>query len=279
VALSAALTSLAVMRFVSLLIVAVAAAMMLAAPLRAAPSAGVPRLAHAVVIVFENHERTDILSSGAAPEFEQLASTYAQATADYAVAHPSLPNYLALVSGSTHGVTNDCTDCPQSGQTIGSQLSAKHLPWAAYAEGYPNSSRFAKKHMPFLYFPGSASHVVRLQRFNPRKLPAYALVIPDLCNDMHDCPVATGDRWLRNFIAPLLTLKDTAIFVVFDEGTSNTGGGGNVALIIAGTAVQRHSIFKAATSHYGLLRTIETALGLPLLAHARTATPLTGIWH
>jgi acid phosphatase len=242
-------------------------------------AAGVPRIAHAVVIVFENHERGEILGSGAAPSFERLASTYAQATADYAVARPTLPNYLALVSGSTHGVTSDCTDCPQSGQTIGSQLSAKHLPWAAYAEGYPSSSRFAKKHVPFLYFPGSASHVLPLQRFNPRRLPAYSLLVPDLCNDMHDCSIATGDHWLHNFIAPLLTVKDTAIFIVFDEGTSNAAGGGNVALIVAGTAVRRHSVFKAATSHYGLLRTIESALGLPLLGHARTATPLTGIWH
>jgi len=261
------------------LILAVAAAVMLARPVGAASAAGVRRLTHAVVIVFENHERSDILGAGAAPEFEQLASTYAQATADDAVAHPSLPNYLALVSGSTHGVTSDCTDCRQSGQTIGSQLSAKHLPWAAYAKGYPSSSRFAKKHVPFLYFAGSASHVLPLQRFNPRKLPAYSLVVPDLCNDMHDCSIATGDHWLHNFIAPLLTVKDTAIFIVFDEGTSNAGGGGNVALIVAGTAVRRHSVFKAATSHYGLLRTIESALGLPLLGHARSATPLTGIWH
>ena len=124
------------LRSLSLSIVALAAAVMLAPPLRAAPAAGVPRLTHTVVIVFENHERSDILGSSAAPTFQHLASTYAQATADYAVGHPSLPNYLALVSGSTHGVTSDCTDCPQSGQTIGSQLSAKHLPWAAY-QGLP----------------------------------------------------------------------------------------------------------------------------------------------
>jgi phosphatidylinositol-3-phosphatase len=95
---------------------------------------------------------------------------------------------------------------------------------------------------------------------------------------MHDCSIRTGDRWLHSFIAPLLTAKDTAIFIVFDGGTSNAGGGGNVALIVAGTAVRRHTTFAAATSHYGLLRTIESALGLPLLAQARTAPPLTGIW-
>lgn len=250
------------------MLAAIAASVVLAHP------APIPRLAHVVVIVFENHGRSEIIGSSEAPTFNRLASTYAQATAYDAVAHPSLPNYLALVSGSTHGVTSDCTDCPQSGPTIGSQLSTRRRSWDAYAEGYPGSSRFAKKHVPFLYFPGGASHVRPIARFDAGRLPAYALVVPDLCNDMHDCSVSTGDHWLRGFIAPLLTKKSTAIFIVFDEGTSNQ----NVALIVAGTAVRRHSTFSAATSHYGLLRTIETALGLPLLGHARTATPLTGIW-
>jgi phosphatidylinositol-3-phosphatase len=244
-----------------------------------ASASDVPRIAHVVVIVFENHERNAVLGAGVAPTFEHLASAYAQAPAYYAVAHPSLPNYLALVSGSTHGVTSDCTDCVQTGPTIGTQLSAKHLRWAAYAEGYPSSSRFAKKHVPFLYFPKDASHVLPLERFNPRQLPTYSLVIPDLCHDMHDCSVATGDRWLHNFIPPLLNVNDTAIFIVLDEGTSNLGGGGNVPLIVAGTAVRRHTVFKSATSHYGLLRTIESALGLPYLGQARSATPLTGIFN
>jgi len=249
-----------------------------ARPGSTASAVRVPRIGHVVVIVFENHERQDVLGSGLAPTFEHLASTYAQATAYYAVAHPSLPNYLALVSGSTHGVTTDCVDCVQTGPTIGTQLSARQLSWAAYAEGYPSSSRFAKKHVPFLYFPRDASHVLPLERFNPRKLQSYSLIIPDLCHDMHDCSVATGDRWLRNFILPLLNVKDAAIFIVFDEGTSNLDGGGNVPLIVAGTAVRRHTVFKATTSHYGLLRTIEAAFGLPYLGNARSATPMTGIF-
>ena len=245
-------------------------------PGSAAPLSG-PRIAHVVVIVFENHERSDILGSGSAPTFDHLASTYAQATSYDAVAHPSLPNYLALVSGSTHGVTSDCTACVQSGPTIGTQLSAKHLRWAAYAEGYPSSRRFAKKHVPFLYFPHDAAHVFSIEHLDPRNLPTYSLVVPDLCHDMHDCSVATGDHWLHDFIPPLLTVRNTVIFIVFDEGTSDLGGGGNVPLIAAGTAVRRHTVFRAATSHYGLLRTIESALGLPLLGRARSATPLTGI--
>ncbi len=238
----------------------------------------VPRLAHVVVIVFENHERGAVLGAGSAPTFDRLAARFAEVTHDDAVAHPSLPNYLALVSGSTHGVTSDCTDCMQHGPTIGSQLTAAHRRWAAYAEGFPGAAGFAQKHVPFLYFPGGAAHVLALDRFDPAHLPAYSLVIPDLCHDMHDCSVETGDRWLRGFIAPLLSLADTAIFIVFDEGTSDAGGGGNVPLVIAGTAVRPHSSFTPPTSHYGVLRTTEALLGLAPLGRARTARLITGVW-
>jgi phosphatidylinositol-3-phosphatase len=238
----------------------------------------VPRIQHVVVVIFENEERRSVLGSGDAPTFDRLAADYAQATNYRGVAHPSLPNYLALVSGSTHGVADDCTDCPQTGPTIGTQLSARRSSWAAYAEGYPSSPRFAKKHVPFLYFPGGSQHVFDLSRFNPRHLPAYSLVIPNLCNDMHDCSVSTGDQWLSTFIKPLLAVKRTAVFIVFDEGTTDLGGGGNVPLIIAGSAVKRHSVITGATTHYSLLRTSEALLGLTPLGHAGSAPLLTGIW-
>jgi phosphatidylinositol-3-phosphatase len=105
-----------------------------------------------------------------------------------------------------------------------------------------------------------------LSAFDPARLPAFALVTPDLCDDMHDCSIATGDAWLSTFIKPLLAVKRTAVFIVFDEGSSNVGGGGHVALLIAGSSVKPHSQFTPPTSHYGLLRTAEDALGLPALS-------------
>src|SRR5207247_11474253 len=139
-----------------------------------------------------------------APTFTSLGRQYARLTNYFGVTHPSLPNYLALVSGSTHGITDDCTSCSVGGMTIGDQLTRAHRTWNAYAEGYPAGARFRKKHVPFLYFRGGASHVLPLSRFDVRNLPAYAFVVPDLCNDMHDCPVATGDTWLKRFVRPLL---------------------------------------------------------------------------
>ncbi len=239
----------------------------------------VPRLAHVVVVVFENREDSDVLGPATdTPTFHALAARYARVTQYDAVAHPSLPNYLALVSGSTQGITSDCTSCTARGPSIGTLLTRAHLPWGAFAEGYPSSPRFAKKHEPFLYFAGQASHVRPLTALDPRALPAYALVTPDLCDDMHDCSAATGDAWLARFVRPLLKVPRTAVFITFDEGTTDEGGGGHVATIVAGTAVRPHSATARPASHYSLLRTVEDALGLPHLGMSARAAPITGIW-
>jgi phosphatidylinositol-3-phosphatase len=240
--------------------------------------AQVPRIAHVVLIVFENHERSSVLGSGAAPTFDALAAQYAQATDYHAIAHPSLPNYLALISGSTHGVTGDCLSCPQTGSTIGSQLTSAGRRWGAFAEGYPRGAHFDKKHVPFLYFAHDAAHVRPLGAFTPTALPAFSFITPNRCHDMHDCSVSTGDAWLRGFVKPLLKRPSTAIFIVFDEGTTTAGGGGLVPLIVAGSAVQRRTTITQTADHYSLLRTIEDALGLSPLGYAADATPLTGIW-
>lgn len=256
------------------------AAVVLAGALFALPAAAtptVPHLAHVVVIVFENHERQAVLGSGDAPTFDRLAAHYVNLTDYDAVTHPSLPNYLALVSGSTQGITSDCTDCSAPGTSIGTLLTSAHRSWAAYAGGYPSSSRYAKKHEPFLYFAGQGAHVKPLTSFKPGALPAYSFVSPDLCDDMHDCSVATGDAWLAKFVPPLLRVPRTAVFVLFDEGSSDVGGGGHVAAIVAGTAVRNVTSGQPA-SHYVVLRTIEDALGLPRLGASARVRPLAGIW-
>ncbi|MHB8643905.1 MAG: alkaline phosphatase family protein [Gaiellaceae bacterium] len=232
-----------------------------------------PPFQHAIVIVLENKNRSD-LTPRSAPAFTSLARRYARIAAYSSAGSPSLPNYLALVSGSTHDVHSDCTTCAMTGETLGDQLDRAGRTWGAYAEGYPSSPRFAKKHVPFLYFARDVSHVHPLTSFDRAQLPDFAFVVPDLCHDMHDCSIATGDAWLRRFVTPLLTLPGTAIFVVFDEGRGSSA----VAAEVLGTAVRPGSVFAAPTGHYGLLRTLEDAWSLPPLGRAATATPITGIW-
>ena len=257
-----------------------------------------PHFSHVVVVVFENHEATSIAGNPEAPTFNALARRYARLTSYDAVAHPSLPNYLALVSGSTHGITSDRTNCVFRAQSLADTLAAAGKTWKTYAEGLPypgftggSSGRYAKKHDPFLYFRDVADSRARRERVVPltrlgrdlarRRLPDFSLVIPDLCDDMHDCSVATGDAWLKAHVVPLLSspeLSGGVVFVVFDEGTTDLGGGGRIEALALGPAVQRGSRFGKATNHYGLLRTIEDAWHLPRLGLSSTATPIGGIW-
>jgi hypothetical protein len=253
----------------------------------------VPAFRHVVVVVFENHEARDVLGTKSAPTFSALARRYAT-IADYrAITHPSLPNYLALVSGSTQGIVDDCTDCTAPGTSIADLLGAAGKTWKGYAEGLPSvgftgasSGEYAKKHMPFLYFPSNdPKQVVPFGQFGAdvraNRLPTFSLVVPNLCNDMHDCSVATGDAWLKREIVPVLgskSLANSVVFVVFDEGSSNTGGGGRVVALALGPLVKPGSRALAPTNHYGLLRTIEQGLKLPFLGASRSARPIVGIW-
>jgi len=135
--------------------------------------------------------------------------------------------------------------------------------------------------VPFLYFrnvlarPAWLRNVVPLRRLSPRRLPDFALVIPDLCHDMHDCPVRVGDAWLRRFLPPLLRIPDTAVFVTFDE---SYGPGNRVPALALGPLVRPGSRFASAMTHYGLLRTLEDGLGLPRLGRSARVRPVTGIW-
>lgn len=265
-----------------------------------AAAARVPRFSHVVVIVFENKTYQDVIGSRAAPTFNRLAHQNALLTNYCGVAHPSLPNYLALVSGSTHGITDDCTDCTVDGANVADTLEAHRRTWKTYAEGLPRrgftgaqAGRYAKKHDPLAYFhdvtdnPARLSRIVPLDQFDrdltARALPDYALVAPDLCHDMHDCSVSTGDAWLRSFMPRLLAspeLRRGVVFIVFDEADKGerAGGGGHTIALAAGPTVQPGSRATAPLTHYNLLRTIEDAWGLPRLGHSASATPILGVW-
>jgi hypothetical protein len=248
----------------------------------------VPAFRHVVVIVFENKGPAAVLGNRRAPAFNAFARKGAVLSGYRGVTRPSLPNYLALVSGSTQGITTDCTRCVVDGPSLADTLTAKGLTWKTYAEGLPrpgwtgaHAGRYAKKHVPFLYFrnvlarPAWLRNVVPLSRLAPRRLPDFALVIPDLCHDMHDCPVRVGDAWLRRFLPPLLEAPETAVFVTFDE---SYGRGNRVPALALGPLVRPGSRFAPALTHYGLLRTIEDGLGLPRLGRSARAGVLAGIW-
>jgi hypothetical protein len=261
----------------------------------ATAAAPVPAFDHVVVIVFENKESPSVLGNRAAPTFNAYARRYARLTRYYGVTHPSLPNYLALVSGSTQGIRTNCAYCSVDAPSLADTIEASGRTWKTYAEGLPApgflgavKARYAKRHNPFTYFRGITRNPARRARIVPLTqlaadvrggaLPNFSLVVPDVCHSMHDCRVSVGDAWLRGQLGKFVKLPNTVVFVVFDEGSTSVRGGGHTAALAVGTTVRPGSRYVGLTSHYGLLRTIEEAWGLPLLGRSAHVAPITAIW-
>lgn len=251
--------------------------------------------AHVAVIVMENEEFGNVIDSISAPYINALAVRYAMATEMYAVGHPSLPNYLALTGGSTFGIHSDCTDCTVQATNLVDQLSAAHISWKAYMEDLPtpcftgpDSGEYAKKHDPFVYYTDVARNPERCARVVPLsqlsadersgRLPRFIWISPNLCNDMHDCGVATGDAFLSRLVPPLLGVlgHNGVLFLEWDEGWSNDGccalaSGGHVVTIVAGPGARRGAFMATPVDHYSVLQTIEDVFGLPRLRGAACA--------
>lgn len=251
------------------------------------------------VIVMENEEYGDVIGSPAAPFINGLARQYALDQGMHGVTHPSLPNYLALTGGSTFGINSDCTGCSAGGATsIVDQMERAHVPWKAYMEGLPHpcftgagAGDYAKKHDPFMYYTHVVSRRAWCRRVVPltqlggderaRRLARFTWITPNLCHDMHDCSVATGDRFLSSLVPPLLSALGPhgVLFITWDEGSSNAGccggaAGGRVATIVAGPGARRGARMSTPTDHYSVLATVESLLGLPRLRGAASAASL-----
>jgi acid phosphatase len=245
----------------------------------------------------ENEEASGITASSM-PYLYGLSNQFGRATKMYGIAHPSEPNYLGFWSGSTQGVTDDGV-YNITAPTLASQVTAAGKQWRVYAQNVPGNcftgssasggidgpgvaGTYVRKHEPAISFtavqnsPTECAKIQPLAAFNPTAFNV-AFVAPNLCNDMHDCSLATGDAFLAAFLPQVFNSPDwahTLLIVTFDEGSSSANGGGNIFTLVARQGL---SGFTSSTTynHYGVLRTIENVLGLGCLANSCNATPLT----
>jgi len=251
--------------------------------------AQVPKPRHIVVVVLENHPYNAIIGNPQAPYLNSLARSGALFTASYAVTHPSEPNYLALFSGSTHGVTSD--QCPTTlhAPNLAADLLAAGQSFAGYSEGLPGAGSqvcqqgdYARKHAPWTDFAGLPATVnLPFTRFAARgyqALPTVSFVIPNLRHDMHDCSVATGDAWLSAHIsgyAKWAMTHNSLLIVTFDEDDSSHAN--HIVTIFTGEQVIPGR-YGTPVNHYNVLRTIEQADGLPHRGQAANHYPIVSIW-
>jgi hypothetical protein len=253
-------------------------------PTQASPSPSPSPVAapHVFVIVMENRSAQQVMRD---TYIAQLASKYAAATNYHGISHPSLPNYLALTSGTTWGVADDGFHSLPAGG-LGAELTAAGVDWRAYMEGMTNGCfrspyPYALKHNPFAYY-GSAcpAQVVPFTQFATDmsgQVPQFAWITPNLCHDGHDCTDAVADPWLSQTVSTIMSTSafqsNGLIFITWDEGEDTAN---SVLTLVIHPNPAVHSS-NQPYNHYSLLATVEDQLGVPRLGAAAQATPMTDL--
>ena len=264
---------------------------------------------HVVIVVLENQGAREALAD---PNIASLVRGGAWFSNYHGLAHPSLPNYLALVSGSTFGVEDDHRPTPINAPTIVDRLEQKGLTWKAYAEDYPGrcylgsgagegritpqadpTELYVRKHVPLLAFASIQNNAARCARVvNAREflgdaraghLPNYSFYSPNVFNDGHDTSLEISSAWLKGFVqsfrATLGMHQRTLLVVTWDEGGEEDSRHNQVLTIFLGDVVTPGR-YDAKLTHYSLLRTIEDNFGLEPLAkgdRAASAMPAS-VW-
>ena len=239
---------------------------------------------HVFVIVMENHTPEEALSG----EFTaSLAAKYGVAENYHAITHPSVPNYLALTSGSTWGVTDDSFHVlPRA--DLGTQLTKAGVSWRAYMEGMTSGqcidspTPYDPGHNPFAYYGGRCPPNVvphdALAADLTGDTPRFVWITPDDCHNTHNCDVSVGDGWLRQEVTQITAskaFKSSGVLVItYDEDDRASD---NRVLTIVVTPDLRHRTSNREYTHYSLLATVEDLLGVGRLALAKTASPMTDL--
>jgi hypothetical protein len=257
---------------------------------------------HVIWIVMENKTRQSVIGAPDAPFETSSAAACATATEFRMSGSPSLPNYLAMTTGGTQGVRDDNAPSHHAitADNLFRQVRAGGGTARSYVEGMPgacaltSSGQYAVKHNPAAYLQGGTDRAACrhddvpagtltdgafITALRTKTLPTFSFVTPDVCNDTHDCPVATGDGWLRDWVGAITSSRlyaerRTAVFVVWDEETP-------MPFIAIAPTVDAGTVVTSPIDHYALLRTTEELLGirahLGAAAKAPSMRPLFGI--
>ncbi|HJQ06723.1 MAG TPA: alkaline phosphatase family protein [Nocardioides sp.] len=259
-----------------------------AAPTQQRTTPPANQITKVLVFVVENHSMSQMRTG--MPWVYDQALTYGYTTDYHAIRHPSLPNYLSIAGGSTFGVADDRPPAshPLSGPSVfGRALASGHTA-KLYAESMPaacyraNSGEYAVRHNPWTYFTAERSACLRRDvslsslagDVTNGRLPNVGVVIPNVCNDAHDCSLATANRWLRAKVGavkagPDFTSGRLAIVITADEDDHNEG---NKVLTVVLQKSLHGRVVGTALNHYGLSRSLSQVTHTTPLRHAASAT-------
>lgn len=257
-----------------------------------------PRPDHIVLVIEENHSYSQIIDSPDAPYLNKLAAQGAVFTQSFGATYPSQPNYLALFSGSTQGITDN--SCPHTLTTanLGHALLEAGLTFVGYSEDLPEVGSlicsvglYARKHNPWVNWQGSPTNGLPSRVNVPMTsfptdystLPTVSVIVPNQINDMHHGKnpeaIQTGDRWLRDHLEAYVLWAqhhNSLLIVTWDE--DNKSESNRIATLFVGPMVQAGRYDQRIT-HRNVLRTIEDLYGLSHSGASADAAPITEIWN
>ncbi len=255
----------------------------------------IPVLGHVFMVVEENTDYASVTSSSM-PYLDSLAGAYGLATQYYADTHPSIGNYFMMTVGDT--ITNN----DSYAQTVSSDNIIRHLvaagkTWKAYAEDLPSvgdttvdldNGTYASRHNPVVYLTDVHDNATQAQNVVPftqfasdltgYTFPNYSFIVPNLCNDAHDCSLGTADAWLQTNIDPLVRSsafqQDGLLVILFDEsGSDNTNGGGRIFWAVVGSKVKKGYQSTTQYQHASTLRLTAKVLGLTSFPNQAASAP------
>jgi len=263
------------------------------------PPAPSVRFGHVFLVVEENANFSDVIANPALPYLNSLANQYGLAANYFANAHPSIPNYFELTTGQILTLIDASTphNFPVSSENVVRDLLSAGKSWKSYAEDLPSvgytgddTGRYAVRHNPFAYFTDVQNDTRQVQNLvpfgqfatdrNAASLPDFSFIVPNLCNDAHDCSLATADDWLKTNIDPLIQSpqfqKDGLLVIVFDEANTLdlTSGGGHVAAVIVSPLAKRGYKSIAFYQHESVLRLTLEGLGATRLPGDAATAPV-----
>ncbi len=260
---------------------------------RLAAAQVVPRMDHVIIVVMENHSYDEVRTL---PYTSTLISKYTSFSQSYAVTHPSQPNYLALWAASTLGISDDT--CPPPGSpfsaaNLGNSCEAAGATWKSYCENLPSvgstvcassDNLYRRKHHPCPDF-SNLSHSKEgpysqlATDIAAGTLPALSFVVPNMCDDMHDCSTSTGDTWLSNHLPAMISAVGPRGLVILTWDEDDNSSGNRILTVFAGPTVKSNYVSSQRITHYTVVRTICDALGIHSFASASSATPPSDVWN
>ena len=245
-----------------------------------------------LVFIEENHSLSQMKSG--MPYAFGLAQRFGYATGYTSIGHPSLPNYIAIAGGQTYGITNDNkpSENPVPGTSVFGQAVASGKTAAAYVDGMTQScattnggSGYAVKHNPWAYFVHERDICQRYDvpvdqlsaAIAQAALPNVGMVIPNVCNDAHDCPLGTADAWFKSWMTKIFNGPDwrsghLAVVLTADEDDKSSE---NRVLTVVIHPGQKSNVVTSPLTHYSLTRLLEEVAGAPLLYGAASAPSMT----